>query len=91
MQVLFPLGQLTATPGALERAAEHGIEIARLIVRHQTGDWGEHLPADDQRRNKAALTDGSRIFSDYGEDDARLWIITEADRSVTTVLRPEDY
>ena len=93
-RALFPLGQLVATPGALDRMEQHGISGAVLIRRHVSGDWGDIHP-DDRGLNEEALRDGARIFSVYGKDDGqtdyRLWAITEADRSATTILRPEDY
>ena len=85
------LGQLVATPGALDRASDNGIDLASLLDRHQSGDWGE-VDAEDKAANDRAFRDGDmRILSSYGQGGECLWIITEADRSVTTVLRPEDY
>jgi hypothetical protein len=71
---------------------EHGIDGLELLSRHVAGDWGE-LCEEDQNANELALREGSRIFSAYGPQDsaARLWVITEADRSATTILQPEDY
>jgi hypothetical protein len=88
---LFPLGQVVATPGALdalERAAE---SAADYLARHASGDWGE-LDAEDRAANDAALTDGSRILSAYtlGTKE-RLWIVTEHDRSYSTILLPSEY
>jgi hypothetical protein len=87
---LFQLGQVVATPGALAAAEEHLIDVDTLLARHERADWGE-LPVSDAAANTAALRDGERLLSSYGQGEAKLWIITEADRSVTTVLRPEDY
>jgi hypothetical protein len=86
----FPLGRLLATPGALEAAEDHLIDVDGLLARHQRGDWGD-VPAGDAAANIAALRHGERLLSSYGTGDARLWIITEADRSATTILRPDDY
>jgi hypothetical protein len=61
-----------------------------LLARHATGDWGE-LCAFDRRQNEIALRDGYRILSSYEISAGRVWIITEADRSVTTILLPEEY
>ena len=100
---LFPLGQLVATPGALEVMERFGINPAALIARHVTGDWGDIDP-EDRGLNELALVDGSRIFSVYGTRGADhcLWVITEAvadpeadgaagARLATTILRPDDY
>ena len=83
------LGRIIATPNALESISEADIQNA--IQRHQAGDWGE-LSGEDRDANDKALNDGSRILSAYNAGNGtRLWIITEADRSVTTVLLREDY
>jgi hypothetical protein len=88
---LFPLGQLVATPGAIEVMERLGIAPLALLSRHVSGDWGDIDP-EDKGLNEAALETGARIFSVYGPPgDHRLWVITEADRSATTILRPEDY
>lgn len=88
---LFPLGQVVATPNALDaldRAAINGMD---LIRRHQHADWGNVPPADAEE-NDRSVTNGWRILSSYAlNDDQNLWIITEADRSATTLLLPEDY
>ena len=86
----FPLGQLVITPGALERLSAKEIQLA--LNRHATGDWGE-LPEEDVQENERALTHGARLFSAYRSEDGktRFYVITEADRSVTTVLLPEEY
>lgn len=92
------LGRTVATPAAVARLG--GLEAAtpvfhRLIERHATGDWGG-LSDDDRARNDRALQSGhGRLLSAYSVDhngqDVTLLVITEADRSVTTVLLPEDY
>ncbi len=89
---LFPLGRLMATPGALDALDRWPLD---LLVRHVRGDWGD-LDEEDHRANWQALRDGARIFSAYntqGKDGktVRVWVITEADRSATTVLLPEEY
>lgn len=88
---LFLLGQVVATPGALDaldRAAVNGMD---LIRRHQHGDWG-NVPPGDAEENDKSVTKGWRILSSYAlTEDQNLWIITEADRSATTLLLPEDY
>ena len=89
---LFSLGQLVATPGALALLAHAHTNPAELLARHQSGDWGEVLP-EDTRENELSILRGLRIFSSYhvGEGAERIWIITEADRSSTCILLPEEY
>lgn len=84
----FPLGRLVITANAAARLA--GDEVADAIARHARGDWGD-LSRADAAENDLALRDGSRLLSAYGRGDRRFWIITEADRSITTVLLPDDY
>jgi hypothetical protein len=87
----FPLGQLTATPGALQAMQESGQTPEFFVARHAGGDWGE-VGAEDWRLNDEALQDGSRVLSAYRTlKGQKLWVITEADRSLTTVLLPEEY
>lgn len=88
---LFPLGQIVATPGALEALEHAAINTMDLIQRHQSGDWG-NVPPDDAEENLRSVENGWRILSSYPiSEDQNLWIITEADRSVTTLLLPEEY
>jgi hypothetical protein len=85
----FQLGRLVATPGALEAVPLHDIKAA--LARHHSGDWGEVCESDGAL-NDEAITDGSRILSAYvSSNDTKFWIITEADRSCTTVLLPSEY
>ena len=85
------LGQLVATPAAIEAMGHAGQDPAPLLARHRAGDWGEVDP-DDAAANDRALRDGERVLSAYAlKDGTRVWIITEADRSATTFLLPEDY
>jgi hypothetical protein len=90
----FRLGAIVATPGAIERMERHGIDARQLLARHSTGDWGDIDP-EDVGVNEEALRCEGRLLSVYGTKtegaDTTIWIITEADRSVTTALRPEDY
>jgi hypothetical protein len=86
----FTLGQLVATPGALETISCYGINPLELLGRHVTGDWGDLSPAD-KRENDFSVHRRLRILSAYGTGDSKLWVITEADRSVTTILRPDEY
>ena len=88
---LFALGQTLATPGALSALAEAEKEPLELLYRHVTGDWGD-LPEEDIEENRLSVEKGFRIFSSYElETGAKVWVITEWDRSVTTILLPEDY
>ena len=87
---LLPLGRVVATPGALKLLVEAGGRPFELLARHATGDWGQ-LCAFDQRQNRIALRDGYRVLSSYPIGGERVWIITEADRSITTILLPEEY
>jgi hypothetical protein len=89
-KVLFEVGQLLATPGALSLMREYKIDAMRLPSRHITGDWGD-LSEHDKQANSDALLEGGRLFSAYGTGRRKLWVIKEADRSVTTILRPEEY
>jgi len=89
--MLFSLGDLVATPGALNALEKHGIVPMLLISRHMRGDWGD-VPPDDAAANAYAVRIGARLLSSYTlPDRTRLWIITEADRSATTLLLPEEY
>ena len=92
MAVLFPLGQVVATPGALEILEETGTDTLGLLRRHISGDWGE-VPPEDARENELSVREGFRILSSYpvGKDGAKVWIITEADRSSTCLLLPDEY
>ena len=87
----FPLGQLVATPGALGALQEAGQSPAFFLEKHVSGDWGE-VCADDRRANDEALVSGERLLSAYKTlRGVKIWIITEADRSSTCCLRPEEY
>lgn len=87
----FPFGQVVATPGALEALEEAGERPATFLTRHITGDWGE-VDEHDRRENDTSLTDGCRLLSAYTlATGTKLWIITEADRSSTTLLLPSEY
>jgi len=90
MPAKFPIGQVFFTRGVLDELADSGAVFAGL-ARHASGDWGE-VNADDKALNDAALLDGTRLLSAYtAENGTRFWVITEADRSSTTVLLPEEY
>jgi hypothetical protein len=87
---MFPLGQLTATPGVLAFCREHGINPLHVIARHVARDWSPMCP-EDRRANERALEEGTRVFSAYSYHGENLWVITEADRSVTTLLLSHEY
>jgi len=87
---LFPLGRVVATPPAMAFMVEHDIDPTDLLLRHQYGDWGT-VDSQDARANDWSVKNEARILSQYGEGDSRLWVITEADRSSTCILLPEDY
>jgi hypothetical protein len=85
----FSLGQMVATPNALAHVPND--EILLALSRHVRGDWGT-LDSEDWQANEQALKHGGRLLSSYHTSGkVKFWIITEADRSVTTVLLPEDY
>jgi len=92
MAARFPLGRLVPTPGSLALLADTGTDPIRLLSRHAVGDWGS-VPADDARGNDLSVREGFRIISSYPlpPSEARLWIITEADRSATTLLLAEEH
>ena len=91
---MFPLGRIVATPNALDTLARHGRTPAEFIARHAAGDWSE-MCTEDVAENRLSVARGFRIFSSYAynvaQSDAKVWVITEADRSSTCVLMPEDY
>jgi hypothetical protein len=89
--MLFPLGQIVATPGALQALKVAGQGPTEFLQRHVNGDWGE-LDDEDRQENEQSVQNGWRILSAYTTSAGeKLWIITEADRSVTTLLLPSEY
>lgn len=88
--ISFPLGKIVATPGVLKLLDRAAVNAAELIQRHQSGDWG-NVPPEDAEENELSVVNGFRILSSYPVGDGRIWIITEADRSCTTLLLPEEY
>ena len=90
MMVPLPLGKVAATPGALKLLLEEGEDPFDYLARHATGDWRD-LCAFDRRQNERALREEARVFSSYDTPAGEVWIITEADRSITTILLPEEY
>ena len=88
---LFDLGQLVATPGALAALEKTGQNAMEFLSRHVSGDWGE-LPQEDQNENQLSLAKGFRLLSSYRTSSGdKIWVITEADRSHTTLLLPDEY
>lgn len=89
----FPLGQVVATPGALQALTDAGQTPQEFLTRHITGDWGD-LGDEDRQENERSLKDGCRLLSAYllrDQTKTKIWIITEADRSSTCLLLPEEY
>lgn len=87
----FKLGQVVGTPGALQALEETGQNPLEILLRHATGDWGE-LCDEDKAENELSVEHGFRILSAYTFDSGtKVWVITEWDRSVTTILLPEEY
>ena len=86
---LFPLGHVVITSNARDVLDQRDVDEA--LRRHTSGDWGD-LGKEDRRANDLALVQGLRLFSAYNASSgARFWVITEHDRSATTILLPEDY
>lgn len=90
MKALFPLGRVVATPGALELLRQENTQYIELLQRHQSGDWGK-VPPEDAAENTYAVDRRLRILSSYHLKTGTIWIITEADRSSTTLLLPSEY
>ena len=87
----FPLGRIVATPGALEALQRSEQTPHEFLARHARGDWGE-LCHEDRQENELSLREGFRILSAYTlRDQTKIWIITEANRLVTTILLPSEY
>jgi hypothetical protein len=89
-QPLFPLGRVVATRGVFDHLTTSGIDPVPYLLRHQCGDWGE-VPPEDVRENEFSVVNGLRVLSSYEIAGKRVWIITEWDRSVTTLLFPDEY
>ena len=92
----FTLGQIVATPGALEALQRNHTTAFDFLRRHASGDWGV-LDAEDKQANEDALTSGARLMSAYIlPDETKVWVITEAEddsgnRLATTLLLPDEY
>ena len=91
MKSLFTLGQVVATPGTLAALEKAGQQPGDFLARHAIGDWGE-VPPEDIEENEFSLKHGFRLLSAYRTSAGdKLWVITEADRSATCILLPEEY
>ena len=91
LKPLFDLGQIVGTPGALQALIEAQQPPDELLNRHHKGDWGD-LCDEDKQENELSVENGFRIFSVYElKNGVKVWVITEWDRSVTTILLPEEY
>lgn len=98
LQPLFQLGRIVATPGALELLSDNaagddaagGDTVLTLLQRHVSGDWGD-LDDEDKGQNDIAVKESYRILSAYHLPNGTIWVITEHDRSVTTLLKPDEY
>ncbi len=87
----FALGQVVMTPGAAEAFSATGEGPLPLLARHQRGDWGTVSP-EDAIENEFSVARGFRVLSAYAlKDGTRIWVLTEADRSATTILLPNEY
>jgi hypothetical protein len=95
-QRLFQLGQVVATPGALEALIRNNTTGTEYLSRHATGDWGD-ICEEDKAANQQALSTGGRILSAYALGEEKIWIITDATadetgtRIATTLLLPDEY
>jgi hypothetical protein len=92
IRMLFKLGVVVATPGAIRALEENIVDSWALLQRHVNGDWG-CVPEEDKQENKLSVENGNRVMSSYPLNDRgeKLWIITEADRSSTCLLLPDEY
>jgi hypothetical protein len=90
-KVLFPLGRTVLTIGAEETLEQSNQQPFEFLAKHQSGDWGI-VGEDDRKENEFSLVNGFRLLSAYKTANGKkLWVITEADRSVTTILLPSEY
>jgi hypothetical protein len=90
MKILFKCGEIVSTPGALDLMREHNADPRSFLRRHLHGDWGD-VCQEDADENAFSVLNGFRIMSVYKLGGEKLWLITEADRSATTFLLPEEY
>ena len=92
MKPLFTLGRVVATPGALAAIGVSGDDLSTHFARHQSGDWGD-IDTHDWRENQLSLEQGFRLMSAYtlSITGVTIWVVTEANRSSTCILLPEEY
>ena len=91
LKAKFLLGRLMATPGSLKALEDAGQNAVEFLSRHQHGDWGD-LCEEDKKENEFSILNNLRILSAYTlKAGVKIWIITEADRSATTILLPSEY
>ncbi len=90
MEPKFEIGKTYATAAVVAWAERHGIDLTRFLRRHHCGDWGS-LDEEDKQANQDALTDGGRIFSSYLIEGEKIYLITESNRSHTTILFSSEY
>ena len=90
MTPFFPLGRVVATPGALKLLEEASEDPLCYLARDASGGWGE-VDAQDRQENELSLKHGWRVLSSYLVGGKAIWVITEADRSYTTILLPDEY
>ena len=87
---LFGMGQVVATPAAIEFCEVNEVHMLTLVRRHCHGDFGD-MDRDDIAANTRAIKSGARVFSNYQIGTQKVWVITEADRTSTCILLPEEY
>lgn len=87
---LFSMGQIVATHAVTDHFSVHGVSPLDYLRRHAHGDWGD-IPPEDAAANQASIEGSTRILSSYKVASETVWIITEADRSSTTLLFPSEY
>ena len=92
MKPLFTLGRVVATPGALAAIGVSGDDLSTYLARHQSGDWGD-VDEHHRKENQLSLEQGLRLMSVYTLNitGAKIWVITEADRSSTCILLPKEH
>jgi len=90
-KILFKPGVVVSTPAALDVLSASGTHPWSLLSRHVSGDFGPELDAEDVQANHDAIRDGERVLSVYVVAGVRLYVITEADRSSSTILRADEY
>jgi hypothetical protein len=93
MDITFRLGQIVMTRSIaidVEESAKFAREVTKALRRYASGDWGD-ICAEDAQMNNEAVNGGDRILAAYNTSNGKIWIITEWDRSATTILYPEDY